>query len=342
MGLNASLADVAREAGVSQQTVSRVANDTGQVSQAMRAKVRAAMHKVGYRPNYAAKALRRGTFQTIGVAMFDITATGNIGLLDGIAEAASRQGYAVTIRILGDEDRTLARVEKSMARLPVDGIIVVMERLLTDLDTFTRRLNTPMTIITPAAVRSCSTLDADQAQGTRLAVDYLHSNGHAAIAFVPGPEDSVASQTRLHAYEQQMGALGLAPLVQDHGDWTADSGYRIGTTLVRQVRDGGVTAVLAANDNMANGIWQAFGRAGLRIPQDVSLIGVDNSLSESIPNLRLDSLDQHFTEIGRQAVDLTLHAARAQQRTGRPPRPEHRLVPMDLVRRGSVGPAPRR
>lgn len=340
MGLNASLADVAQEAGVSQQTVSRVANGRGQVSAATRAKVVAAMHKVGYRPNYAAKALRRGSFQALGLAMFDITATGNIGLLDGITEAASSQGYAVTVRILGDEDRTLAGVERAMARLPVDGIIVVMERMLTDLDTFTRRINAPMTIITAAPVRSCSTIDADQAQGARLAVDCLHSQGHKRIAFVSGPSDSVASQIRQDSYERTMKGLGLPALVAGHGDWTADSGYAIGTGLVPKIESGEVTAVFAANDNMANGIWQALLQAGLRIPQDVSLLGVDNSLTESIPHLRLDSLDQHFIGIGRQAVDITLQAARKQERTGRTPKPEHRLVDMDLVRRGSVGPVP--
>lgn len=338
MGMNASLADVARQAGVSQQTVSRVANATGQVSLATRAKVMAAMRSVGYKPNYAAKALRRGTFKALGLAVFDLTATGNISLLDGVAQAARNHGIGVTVSILGGKQRTLAAVERSMAGLPVDGIIVLMERMLTDLSTFSPLFKIPMTILTSAPVRACSTLDADQQQGIRLAVDYLRAAGHRHIAFVPGPENSVASQYRLHSFEEHMKKNGLQPIVTGHGDWTADAGYQIGLHLAPKIRKGLVTAVLAGNDNMANGLWQAFADGGLSIPQDVSLIGVDNSLQEVVPRLRLDSLDQHFIDIGREAVNMTLNAERSRQH-GETPKPEHKLVPMSLVHRGSVGPA---
>ncbi len=341
MRLNASLADVARTAGVSQQTVSRVATGHGQVSAATRAKVLDAMRAVGYRPNSAARALRRGSFQAIGVAMFDITATGNIGLLEGITEAADAQGYAVTVRILGKDVRTLAQVEIALAHLPIDGIIVVMERELTDLGTFTPLLNAPITLITALPVRSCSTIDADQAQAARTAVDDFASHGHTRIAFLPGPDWSVASQIRRKAYCARMRQLGLEPLLLPRGDWTADYGYRLGKQIGGDVRSGRITAIFAANDNMANGLYQALIEEGLRVPGDVGLIGVDNALSVTVPHLRLDSLDQHFTRIGRQAVDITLHAAQTQQRTGSLPAPVHRLIGMDLIRRGSVGPAPK-
>lgn len=345
MPTNGSLADVARLAGVSQQTVSRVANNphgSGLVSKKTRERVEAAMQKVGYRPNYAAQALRRGTFETLGLAMFDITATGNIGLLGGVAEAARTHGYAITVQILDNTDRTLAAVERRMARLPVDGIIVVMEKMLDDLATFRPVLTAPITVMTSAAVQACSTIDADQAQGARCAVDRFHSFGHERIAFIPGPQNSVSSTIREDSYCQRMRQLGLSPLVLDHGDWTADSGYKIGERLASLVQRGEVTAVLAANDNMANGVWQAFVDAGLRIPQDVSLIGIDNSLKETIANLPLDSLDQHFTEIGRQAVNLTLRTAKEQKKTGHLPTPEHHLIHMEMVKRHSVGPVPQR
>lgn len=132
-----SMQDVAKEAGVSPQTVSRVANGSDAVRPQTRRKVQEAMERLGYRPNYAARALKHGRFNDVGVVLSHMTAYGNSRILAGIVDAAAENGYATTIHTLDTvSEPTLASVVDRMKQLPVDGIIIVMESPLPDFDTF--------------------------------------------------------------------------------------------------------------------------------------------------------------------------------------------------------------
>ena len=128
-----SMQDVAKAAGVSPQTVSRVANDSNAVKPETRQRVEAAMERLGYRPNYAARALKHGRFQDIGVVMFDTTRFGNAQILDSIVTHAAEDGYSVTIQTMSNgAERTLASAIDRMQRQPVDGVIVVLEERISD------------------------------------------------------------------------------------------------------------------------------------------------------------------------------------------------------------------
>ena len=120
-----SVKDVARLAGVSEQTVSRTVHDSPSVRPETKERVRAAMRELGYRPNFAGRSLRRGKFKTVGVAMFNITGTGNLDRMEGFAAAADKHGYAITLTKVDGHPYTLEGASSRMSALPVDGIIVV-------------------------------------------------------------------------------------------------------------------------------------------------------------------------------------------------------------------------
>ena len=144
----ASMQDVAKAASVSPQTVSRVANGSNAVRPETRQRVEAAMAKLGYRPNYAARALKHGKFKDVGVVLFNMLTYGNARILGGIADAANSNGYAITMQSFGrNRERTLHAAIERMKQLPVDGVIAVMEEHVTDFSEFRPPKELPVVII---------------------------------------------------------------------------------------------------------------------------------------------------------------------------------------------------
>ena len=131
-----SVKDLARLAGVSEQTVSRTVHDSPSVRPETKERVRAAMRELGYRPNFAGRSLRRGKFKTVGVAMFNITGTGNLDRMEGFAAAADKHGYAITLTKVDGHPYTLESASSRMSALPVDGMVVIMNRMPADFGTF--------------------------------------------------------------------------------------------------------------------------------------------------------------------------------------------------------------
>ena len=132
------MADVARVAGVSQQTVSRVVNDLPNVSERTRERVKAAMSELGFRPSYAGRSLRGGKYRSVGLCVNDVTEVGNLTMLDGVSSAARARGYAVTLmEVSKGSNWSLTEAVRSMSALPVDGVILGMSRLAPDFEEFT-------------------------------------------------------------------------------------------------------------------------------------------------------------------------------------------------------------
>lgn len=358
-----SLLDVARRAGVSTQTVSRVSNHSPLVSEGTRKSVEKAMRETGYRPNYAARALKRGSFRSLGIEMFNIRTTGNMDLLQSLTQSASEHGYSVTLQMLDPSARTtLSRIDASVERQAVDGAILLMEHMLPDFRTF-RPGRVPLTAITSVPGSRIDTVDADQAMGARLAVESLLAHGHRNVWFVSGPENSVAGRVREESWKRTLLDHGITPPPIPpacHGDWTPGSGYRAGLALARIP---GCTAVYAANDYMANGVIAALQDCGKSVPEDVSVIGVDDSLKVSSPRVTLTTVRQNWSEVAARAVSLTIAAIRsANADAGMGPdeesdpdgeamaaaaapsaasrAPHHELIPCTLVERESVAAPP--
>lgn len=326
----ASMQDVAREAGVSPQTVSRVANGSNAVRPETRQKVEAAMEKLGYRPNYAARALKHGQFKNIGVVLFHMTSFGNARILDGIVGAADDNGYATTVVTIGrGQTRTLQAVVERMKQLPVDGVIVVLEERIVDFDEFVPPKELPVVLINESAANHCPTIDADQYGCSTAIVDYLLSKGHRTVYHITGPSSSQAAQSRARGWREALEQFGVPIPPTYVGDWAADSGYQAGIALAHEAD---CTAVYAANDQMAYGAILGLQAAGKRVPEDVSVIGVDDSLVDTVPRLSLTTMRMKFDVIGREAFSMVRRLCDGE----RVPVGVKTVIPTELVERGSV------
>jgi DNA-binding LacI/PurR family transcriptional regulator len=297
------MADVAAMAGVSSQTVSRVANNRDNVDEATREKVLAAMQVLGYRPNTAARALVTGRFGALGVVSFDVGAHGNARTLAAIADAAREADFS--INFMGVRAQTEAAVRKAFRHLmlqSVDGIVLVESQIL---DTPSLRLPPTMPIVVADGDTGhrYPNVDFDQAHGARSAVTHLLELGHRTVWHVAGPHDSFAARRRAESWHRTLTTAGARIPPVSYGDWTAASGYRIGQDLAKRPE---VTAVFAANDQMALGVMLALHQAGRRIPADVSVVGFDDVAEAAYFVPPLTTIRQNFEVVGRHCVTLLL------------------------------------
>jgi DNA-binding LacI/PurR family transcriptional regulator len=299
----ASQADVAALAGVSSQTVSRVANDRSNVEPETREKVLSAMRVLGYQRNSAARALTLGRFHVLGVVMFDLSAHGNARTLAAISRAAQAAGYSVNI--VCAEEQTEDAVQQAIRQLTdqaVDGLVVIEAQIL-DRPGLSLTSGVPVVVADGDPEQRFPSVDTDQAAGAATATQHLLDLGHRTVWHVGGPQDSYAARRRAAAWHAALKQAGARVPPLELGDWTAASGYRIGRKLAARPE---VTAVFAANDHMALGLMLALNEAGRRVPQDVSLVGFDDVPESAYFGSPLTTVRQDFEEVGRQCVALLL------------------------------------
>ncbi|MFC4468476.1 LacI family DNA-binding transcriptional regulator [Streptomyces xiangluensis] len=325
------MADVARLAGVSSQTVSRVSNGYEGVTEETRRQVLAAMEELGYRPNSAARALKRGEFRTIGVITFGLATTGNVRILEAIATSAAHEGYAVTLLPVAVPTQNEVRGAFSrLGELAVDAVIVILEVHLLDAVTLSLPPHVRIVVADSDAGDRYTVVDTDQAGGSRTAVRHLLDLGHHTVWHLAGPEESYAAERRAQAWRTELTEAGrpTPPLVR--GDWSAESGYHAGLELARQ-KD--CTAIFAANDQMALGLLRALHEQGRKVPDDVSVIGFDDIAEAGSFLPPLTTVHQDFAEVGRLCVEGVLRQMHHDETE-----PGTTLVPTRLVVRSSAGP----
>jgi DNA-binding LacI/PurR family transcriptional regulator len=325
------MADVARLAGVSPQTVSRVANNRTNVEDATRERVLAAMRALGYQPNIAARALATGRFGTIGVISFALSSHGNVRTLDGIATAARAAGFS--INLVGVTAPTHREVHEAFARLStqsVDGVVIIEAEVL---DTPSLRLpqGVPVVVADGHGGQQYPMVDSDQAAGARLATEHLLDLGHPTVWHVAGPPDSNSARHRHASWRQILERAGRPVPQVLFGDWSAGSGYLLGRHLAERPE---VTAVFAANDQMALGVMRALHEAGRAVPGDVSVVGFDDMPESAYLWPGLTSIRQDFDQAGRICVDILLEQIRTMGQAEK----ETHVVPVELVVRGSSAP----
>ena len=297
---NVSMNDVARAAGVSLKTVSRAINEPESVRPATRQKIEEAMAQLGFRSNFAARSLKLGRYGCIGVVLFHLSG-GSMDMLDGIATAAADRGFALTlIKKKKDEKMTLFEASQRMSRLPVDGMIFNLGQMVDDFAEYRSPKDLKTVIITPMEHATCSTVSDDQEGSARMACDYLLDKGHKTVYFISGKDESLSSVCRMRGWKSALEARGITPPEPLRGDWEADSGYAAGEKLAQMPE---CTAVLAANDCMANGAMVALHDAGLSVPDDVSVIGFDDELYKTVPNSILTSVKFGHEELGVRALN---------------------------------------
>ena len=299
-----SMAQVAKVAGVSQQTVSRVANGQPNVSPETRERVLRAMEELGFRPNFAGRSLRSGRYNSVGLCLYNVGQFGNLATIKGILSGAGDVGYAVTI--IEMDDRTplsLAEATRRMRDLPIDALIISMSIKASDFETFRPQPGLSTVLLSMYEHPLCTTVDSDQYGCSTLVMDHLIEHGHREIRFVGGPRFSVDSVFRERGWRDALESRGLSVVEPERGDWTADTGYEAGARLAS---DPSATAIYVANDQMAMGVVEALRDAGRRVPEDVSVVGVDDSLTRSLPNVTLTTVRFDLLRRGRTAVEHAL------------------------------------
>lgn len=328
-----SLGDVAAHAGVSTQTVSRVANGLTNVEDSTRQRVLASMQALGYRPNRAARALRSGRFRNIGVVMFTLSSYGNMRTLDAIAISAARAGYSITV--VPVEHPTQQDVSVAFTRLleqAVDGIIIVIEAHIIDRADVELPPGLSVVVVDSTERSDYPQVDTDQAEGARQATEHLLGLGHETVWHVSGPADSYSAARREEAWRRTLEEAGAPVPEVFHGDWSTAAGYAHGRTIASRPE---ITAVFAANDQMALGVLRALHEAGRRVPEDVSIVGFDDMAEADSFWPPLTTVHQEFEAIGRRAVELLLAEIE-----GRPEPVGASVMHTRLVVRGSTGAPP--
>lgn len=321
--------DVARLAGVSQQTVSRVLNDHPHVAGQTRLRVQAAMAELGYRPNGAARALATGRSRTIGVIAQNTTLFGPASLLSAFEYSAGEAGFAVSVSSVRVLDRTsISGALEMHLRHGVAGVVVIAPVAIAGeaLDQLAGGL--PLVSIDGDPAHSATLVTVDQELGARLATEHLLGLGHGTVWHIAGPPDWFDAIGRAAGWRAALQAAGAEEPPLLTGDWTPAAGYRAGQ-LLAQMPD--VTAVFAANDHTALGLYKALRESGRRVPGDVSIVGFDDLPESSYLDPALTTVHPDFDEVARASLGQLLG-----QLDGSIPSGERHTVQPDLVIRASA------
>jgi DNA-binding LacI/PurR family transcriptional regulator len=327
------MADVARMAGVSHQTVSRVLNGSASVRPETRERVVRAVRELDYRRNSMARGLVTGRSRTLGVVSFDTTLYGPASTLFGIERAAHSEGYFVSIASVTSLDRAsvLGAVEH-LRDQGVDGVL-----LITPQETAVEALlhlprDMPVVAVEAGPDEAVPVVAVDQVAGAATATRHLLELGHRTVWHVAGPSDWLEARQRIEGWTTALeeGGADAPPLLS--GDWSAQSGYELGRRLAT-LRD--VTAIFAANDQMALGILRALHESGREVPGEVSVVGFDDIPEARFFTPPLTTVRQDFNEVGRQSLMLLLDEIGAPQRSS-----DRVVVPPEFKLRESTA-APR-
>jgi LacI family transcriptional regulator len=331
--MNATIKEVAREAGVSVATVSRVFNEKGPVREETRLRIQEVALRLGYAPHAMARSLITKKTGTVGVLLPDLYGEFFSEVIRGVDLAARRDGYHILVSS-SHSDRSEVEAVLRALRGRIDGLIVMSP----EADTRALEANLPGSL--PIVLLNCrvegtafDSINIDNYGGALAMIRHLAGLGHRRIAHVKGAPGNNDAFERLLGYRDAMQPLceqGTEELEID-GDFSEEAGYRAGGAILRmQPRP---TAVFAANDGMAVGLLSALQEAGLRVPDDIAVTGFDD-----IPIARF--LTPPLTTVRLAIAELGALAARHGQE--QPPHGEdrerqHELLPTTLVIRGSCG-----
>ena len=325
--------DVARVSGLSLQTVSRVANGEPNVNVVTRDRVLGVMRDLGYRPNLAARAMRRGSYKTIGIVYQGLHAVGHRRTVETVSEHASHAGYATTLMpIAAATGLATSGAFTRMEEMAVDVIVSILTSQI--------EFDTPMVVppgikaivIGPQSTSGVSSIDFDQHGGAQAGVRHLLEAGHRTVHHITGAPGSFFAARRQETWEGVLREAGRpipAPLL---GDWSAHSGYLALRSLLESSAPADYpTAIFSANDQMALGAYRALHEAGLRVPDDVSLVGFDDIEEAMDFSPPLTTIAQDWNLLGREVLRVVSEALAGLA-------PQAVLLPTRLVERESVAP----
>lgn len=332
-----TISDVAKRAGVSKMTVSRVINNYGYISRETREQVERAILDLGYVPNALARSLRFKQTKTIALVLTDITNPFFTTLSRGVEDAASQKGYSVIFCNTDESQTKEAEYLNVLLQKQVDGILFVPAVSSADSVSFLQERGTPVVVLDRRIPDvQVDTVRGDSESGAYLLTQHLLELGHTQLALLSGPQHVSTAMDRLAGCRRAIAEAGLPtdamPVYYTH--FTQHGGYRAAQEAL--VAKPCPSAIIAANNFIAVGAYQAICEAGLDIPVDISLVAFDEISAVMIIEPFLTGVSQPAYEMGRQAAELLLSRL-----TGSgPATPQEIVLPTQIYIRRSSGPSP--
>jgi DNA-binding LacI/PurR family transcriptional regulator len=327
-----TIIDVAAAAGVSKSLVSLVLRGTSSVSAEKRQLVLKAAAELGYRPNAAARSLVQQRSHLLGVVLSDLHNPFFAEVLDGVQAQAGLHGYSTIMSLVDSTGPERAALDR-LLELRVDGLILASPML--DLQTINAAAaEAPLVMVARRArISSIDSVANDDVSGARLVVEHLAQLGHEKIAHIDGGGGAGAAERR-RGYQKAMDSSGLAQFARSVPGAYSDDGGRQGVAALFTSGEQ-PTAIFAANDIAALGVMTALSERGLRVPDDVSVVGYDNTALAAASQISLTTVDQPRPDMGRTAVSLVL------ERLGGRETARNVVIPPRLVVRGTTATPPR-
>lgn len=292
------------------------------------------MDQLGYSPNRAARALRNGSFGTIGLLAYRFERTGEALTTEAVVEVAEAAGYSVTLlRVQAPESANWEHAMVRLSHLAIDGLVIIRAETATP-DSLALPAGLPVAVSDSRLVGYYPGVVADQVQGSRSAMSHLLGLGHRTIHHLAGPADSDPAALRSVTWQRCLDEAGIPTPPLWRGDWTARSGYQLGQQIAQ---DPDVTAVYCANDEMAFGLLRALHERGRRVPEEVSVVGFDGIALSEYASPPLTTVKQDFHRIGDELVRLVLGQLKSKSTPSR----ERVMVPTELLVRGTTAPPAR-
>jgi DNA-binding LacI/PurR family transcriptional regulator len=298
-----TIKEIAQQAGVSKQTVSRVLNNRSDVSHQTRNRILAIIESSSYQPSKVARSLTRGRTYTIGVLSSDLRHVGPSHTLIGIDEQAYASGYTLSLNLLHeqDDDSVIETILHNMVAQQVDGIIwTAVNKVHNYAHVIERLRNLPIPVVVGSELKpeGLSAVQTDSCVGGAMATQHLLAQGYEKIAIVTGPLDEWSAKQRLVGWQQTVPMPDESLIFE--GDWTAASGYRGIRDLLKQRPE--IDAVFASNDQMALGVLKAAQESGRQVPQELGVVGFDDIPEAMYFTPSLTTIRQNLVENGRLLV----------------------------------------
>lgn len=327
----ASSIQVARLAGVSQSTVSRVFTPGASVSPTMRAQVLAAAKKLGYRPNVLARSLTRRSTNIIGVVLSRFTNPFYARLLKEFSRQLQDRNYWTLL--MNSENEQVEIDVATALQYQVDGIIITTATLSSTLADECARAGTPVVLFNRYSIESnVNAVCCDGIGAGRMVADALLDAGHMRFAFMAGEENTSTSRDRERGFTERLCERGCPLALRDAGNFTYEEGYAAATRLL--CRPDRPDAIFCANDWMAMAAFDlATGELGLRVPDELSIVGFDDIPMTEWPRYRLTSVRQPLERMINATIEVLMNAIEY-------PQAERvlKLFPASLVPRGTTRP----
>jgi LacI family transcriptional regulator len=326
------LVDVARRAGVSEGTASKALNGTGQLRDDTRQRVLRAAAELGFSPHGLARGLSSGRSFTVGLVTTDSFGRFSLPVMLGVEDALGAGEMAVLLCDTRDDPLRERHYLRTLVARQVDGLIIAGRRVEPRTAVDVPDSIPVVYVFQPALGEDATSVLADDDEGARMAADHLLALGRSRIAHITGPADHLTARRRADSAVTTIHAAGAASVSDPlFGEWSERWGRLAVSALLRREPD--VDAVICGSDQIARGVCDGARESGVRVPDDIAVVGFDNwdvmALACRPP---LSSVDLELQQLGRRAAGLLLDAIAGQRQPG-----FHRVAPRLVIRESTVG-----